>query len=194
MYVHERCNYGTGTGAYSFLFFWLMKSRLNVMKSSEQHWFFLPTWCFIYVNLVRRSLTNKTVVQCKYNKNSQLCATGYFSVLNSPVVPDSWKAKSTHTHWGNGKIVGKHCRSSVKVSALNIQLYVLSIYSMVRKSDFLLPCKSFASLLWDIKGFYPDCIAFYIFWALVFLWHSYLCKVQGFWGSGPCSLCFIATK
>jgi len=173
MYVHERCNYGTGTGAYSFLFFWLMKSRLNVMKSSEQHWFFLPTWCFIYVNLVRRSLTNKTVVQCKYNKNSQLCATGYFSVLNSPVVPDSWKAKSTHTHWGNGKIAGKHCRSSVKVSALNIQFYVLSIYSMVLKSD---------------------CIAFYIFWALVFLRHSYLCKVQSFWGSGPCSSCFIATR
>lgn len=81
-----------------------------------------------------------------------------------------------------------------QVSALCIQLYVFHTYSMLLESDSSLPCKSCSSLCCDIKGFLTHWIAFYIFPALMFLWHRYLCKIEGFGGSGPCSLCFIATR
>lgn len=113
-----------------------------------------------------------------------------FYVLHWYQVPGKQKARKDKMGRGQVIIAGV----LPKVTALCIQFYILHIYSMLLKSDSPLPCKSFAYLHCDIKGFPADWIAFYIFWALVFLWHRYLCKVQGFWGSGPCSSCFIATR
>lgn len=151
---------------------------------------FFPTWYL-----------NSTILNKMGSHRQNSCSTKILLSSVSQVIPLSYVV-----HWcqipGKQKAhTEKKGREQViiagvlpKVSALCIQFYILHIYSMLLKSDSPLPCKSFASLHCDIKGFLADWIAFYIFSALVYLWHRYLCKVQGFWGSGPCSSCFIATR
>lgn len=129
------------------------------------------------------------------------CSTKIIVSSMSQVIPLSctvhWckipgKQKAYTKNMERGQVI--IARVLPKVSTLCIQFYIICTYSTLLKSDSLLPCKSFASLHCDIKGFFTDWVAFYIFSALMFLWHRYPCKVQGFWGSGPCSSCFIATR
>ena len=116
----------------------------------------------------------------------------YSSVLCSPLMSDSWKAKNTHTQIGKRK--GNQCIGSAKRFCSVYPILYFSYLYYVTEVWFLAALHIICiSALWYKR--LPHWLgSFYIFLAFVFLWHTYLCKMQGFGGSSPCSSSFITTR
>lgn len=158
------------------------------MKSSNQHRFIFSMWHLNNMILIKWGLT-KNSCSTEILISSVSC---YSSVLCSPLMSDSWKAKNTHTEIG--KREANHCRASAK-SFWSVYLILYSLYLYYFIEVWFLAALQIIciSALWYKR--LPHWLgSFYIFSALMFLWHTYLCKMQGFGGSSPCSSCFIATR
>lgn len=100
--------------------------------------------------------------------------------------------KTTHTEIG--KKEGIHCRGSARgfcsvypILNSSYLYYIIEVWFLAALQIICI------SALWYKR--LPHWLgSFYIFSALMFLWHTYLCKIQGFGGPSPCSSRFIATR
>lgn len=191
MCMHRRQSRGlsTCTGACVVLFFWYIKSTLDVRKSNNLCWFIFSMWHLNNMILIKRALTNKAIVQQK----SSSVLSCYSSVLCSPLMSDPWKWKKT-THREMGKKEGIHCRGSARGFCSVYPILNSSYLYYIIEVRFLAALQIICiSALWYKR--LPHWLgSFYIFSALMFLWHTYLCKIQGFGGPSRCSSRFIATR
>lgn len=155
MCMHRRQNHGVSTCAYVVLFFWYINLILDVRKSNNLCWFIFSMWHLNNMILIKWGLTNKTVVQQK--SSLVLCHVIPLSyVVHWCQIPG--KQKTNTQKLGSEKVI--IAVALPKVFAVCIQFYILHIYIMLLKSDSWLPCRSFASLHCDIKGFLIDWVAF----------------------------------
>lgn len=124
------------------------------MKSNNQCWFIFSMWHLNNVILIRWGLT-KNSCSTEILISSVSC---YSSVLCSPLMSDSWKAKNTHTEIRKRK--ANHCRASAKsFCSVHLILYSSYLYYFI-EVWFLAVLQIMASLHCDIKGFLIDWVAF----------------------------------